>query len=139
MTVLAAAANRQAKGAPKTRRFLMAASQTIYKGAIVHMNSSGLAIPASDTASQVVVGIAAETMISAATGNFWIQVEYDREYLFAASSITQAMVGTNMVTVDDNTVDDIAGATNDIVVGKLTEFVSTTSGWVHVPGLTATP
>src|SRR3990172_9400021 len=102
MTVLAAAANRQAKGAPKTRRFLMAASQTIYKGAIVHMNSSGLAIPASDTA-------------------------------------TQAMVGVNMVTVDDNTVDDIAGATNDIVVGKLTEFVSTTSGWVHVPGLTATP
>ena len=102
MTVLAAAANRQAKGAPKTRRFLMAASQTIYKGAIVHMNSSGLAIPASDTAAQVVVGIAAETMISAATGDFWIQVEYDREYLFAATSITQAMVGVNMVTVDDN-------------------------------------
>src|SRR3990167_989616 len=139
MTVLAAAANRQSKGTPKTRRFLMAASQTIYKGAIVHMNSSGLAIPASDTAAQVVVGIAAETMISAATGNFWIQVEYDREYLFAASSITQAMVGTNMVRSEENTVDDIAGATNDIVVGKLTEFVSTTSGWVHVPGLTATP
>ena len=136
---LAAAANRQSKGTPKTRRFLMAASQTIYKGAIVHVNASGLAIPASDTASQVVAGIAAETMISAATGSFWIQVEYDREYLFAATSITQAMVGTNMVTVDDNTVDDIAGATNDIVVGKLTEYVSTTSGWVHVPGLTATP
>ena len=79
------------------------------------------------------------TWREAATGNFWIQVEYDREYLFAATSITQAMVGVNMVTVDDNTVDDIAGATNDIVVGKLTEFVSTTSGWVHVPGLTATP
>ena len=139
MTVLAAAANRQSKGVPKTRRFLMAASQTIYKGAIVHLNASGLAIPASDTASQVVAGIAAETVVSAATGNFWIQVEYDREYLFAATSITQAMVGVNMVTVDDNTVDDIAGATNDIVVGKLTEFVSTTLGWVHVPGLTATP
>src|SRR3990172_5815650 len=96
---------RGVPGAPKTRRFLMAASQTIYKGAIVHMNSSGLAIPASDTAAQACVGIAAETMISAATGNFWIQVEYDREYLFAATSITQAMVGVNMVTVDDNTVD----------------------------------
>src|SRR3970282_741467 len=122
MTVLAAAANRQAKGAPEARRFLMAASQTIYKGAIVHMNSSGLAIPASDTAAQVVVGIAAETMISAAHGNFWVQVEYDREYLFAATSITQAMVGVNMVTVDDNTVDDIPGATKQTVVGKLTEI-----------------
>ena len=59
MTVLAAAANRQSKGTPKTRRFLMAASQTIYKGAIVHVNASGLAIPASDTAAQVCVGIAA--------------------------------------------------------------------------------
>src|SRR3972149_2876845 len=72
-TVLAGAANRQAKGAPKTRRYLMAASQTIYKGAIVHVNASGLAIPASDTAAQVVVGIAAETRVRAATGNFWIQ------------------------------------------------------------------
>src|SRR4030067_598876 len=117
MTVLAAAANRQSKGTPKTRRFLMAASQTIYKGAIVHVNASGLAIPASDTAAQVCVGIAAETMISGATGSFWIQVEYDREYLIAATSITQAMARVNMVTVEDNTVAGIAGATDAAVSG----------------------
>ncbi len=46
------------------------------------------------------------------------------------------MIGTSMVVVDNNTIDDVAGATNDIPVGKLTEFVSTTSGWVYVPGLT---
>lgn len=139
MAAITAAVNRARKGIPKQSRFLMKASITIPKGALVIADANGLADNAADTASTVVLGIAAETVTSAASGSYWIQVEYDAAWLFAATSITQAMVGTNMVIVTNNDVDDAAGATNDIVVGKLIEFVSTTSGWVHIPGPTATP
>lgn len=137
MTAISTAANRQRKGIPKQQRFLMAASTTIPKGALVSVNASGLAVNAADTAGTAVVGVAAETMVSAASGSYWIQVEYDALWKFAASSITQAMVGlVQMCVVDNNTVDDAAGPTNDIAVGLLAEFISTTEGWVFVKGPT---
>lgn len=136
MTVLAAAANRQSKGVPKTRRYLMKASTTIWKGALVAIEAaSGLVVPAVAGAGYTaVVGVAAESMVSAASGAFWVQVEYDREYLFAASSIAQTALGTPMLVIDDNTVDETSAAS--ATVGKLTEYASSTSGWVQVPGLT---
>jgi len=115
----------------------MAAATTIYKGAIVCIDAAGNAVAGADTAGLQVAGIAHETVANAgAAGAKLIVVEYDAEFLFAATSITLAMVGDLMVIVTDNDVDDAAGATNDISVGRLIEFVSTTSGWVYVPGLT---
>lgn len=136
MAALAAAANRQARGTCKTIRVPVKATTQIWKGAIVALDANGFAIPATDTAGLQVAGIAAESKLGGATdGAVYVQVEYDRAYLFTASSITQAMLGDLMVVVDDNTVDDAAGPTNDIAVGRLDEFVSTTSGWVYVPGI----
>ena len=134
---LSASANRQSKGLGRRRVFPVATGVTIYKGALVSVTATGYATPAADTASTFVVGVAAETVVNAgADGAVNVSVEYDREYLFAATSITQAMMGDIMVVVDDDEVDDIAGATNDIEAGKMSEFVSTTSCWVHVKGLT---
>lgn len=136
MAAITTAVNRQRKGTAKQRRFLMTASTTIPKGALVAVPpATGLALNATDVAANPVVGVAAETVTSAATGSYWIQVEYDAEWLFAATSVTQLMVGTAMEVVDNNTVDETAGAGN-IVAGKATEFVSTTSIWVQIPGLT---
>lgn len=136
MAAITAAVNRQRKGLAKTRRFLMTASTTIPKGALVACPpATGLVVNAVDTAANPVVGVAAETVTSAATGDYWIAVEYDAEWLFAATSVTQLMVGTAMEVVDNNTVDETAGAGN-IVAGKATEFVTTTSIWVYIPGLT---
>ena len=136
MAAITVAANRQAKGTPKTRRALMANSITIPKGALVVTNASGLATNAVAGAGPLLcIGVAAETKTSGTGGADWIQVEYDREYLFACSSITQAMVGTAMLVVDNNTVDDVSASS--VTVGKLTEFVSTTLGWVQVPGYSA--
>ena len=134
MTALAADANRKTRGnAGRQTGYLMAASQTIYKGALVMINASGLAVPATDAAAGIVVGVADEQVVSAASGSYWIKVRSGEAFLFAASSITQAMVGTAMYVVDDNTVDDAAGPTNDRPVGILEEFVSTTQGWVFIP------
>ena len=136
MAAITAAVNRQRKGLPKSRRFLMTASTTIPKGALVaNVTATGKVVNAVDTAGNPVVGVAAETKTSPASGDTWILVDYDAEWLFVATSITQAMIGTAMEVVDNNEVDETAGAGN-IVAGKLTEFVSTVLGWVYIPGLT---
>lgn len=133
MAAITTAANRPSKGSPKTRRALMANSITIPKGALVSVPpATGLAINAVAGAGQFIVGVAAETITSGTGGADYIRVEYDREYLFTASSITQLMVGTAMLVVDNNTIDDVSAGS--ATVGKLTEFVSATQGWVQVPG-----
>lgn len=138
MTALAANANRAARGT----QFQMVSlpvndGAVIYKGAIVMIDADGYAIAATDTAGLRVAGIAHDKRdnTGGAAGALQVPVEFGREYLFAATSITQAMLGASMMVVDDNTMDDAAGATNDRVLGNLTEFVSTTQGWVYVPGL----
>lgn len=134
MAAITTAVNRQAKGAPKIRRFLMKNSTTIPKGAIVAIEiASGLVINAVAGALNVVVGIAAETMVSGTGGADWLSVEYDREYLFAASSIAQTALGTAMLVIDNNTIDETSAGS--ATVGKLTEYISATLGWVMVPGL----
>ena len=136
MVAITAAVNRQAKGTPRTRRVLMANSITIVKGELVGiLDADGLAVKAVTGATVVwIVGVAAETKTSGTGGADWIQVEYDREYLFAATSITQAMLGDAMLIVDNNTIDETSAGS--ATVGKLTEYVSATLGWVHVPGVT---
>lgn len=136
MAALTADSNRQARGIGKVYRLPVKASTNIYKGAIVAIDAGGFAVAGADTAGLQVIGIAMEKVLNTgADGAAFVHVDSDREFLFAASSITQAMLGDLMVIVDDNTVDDAAGATNDIAVGRLTHFVTTTSGWVFVPGL----
>ena len=136
MAAITAAVNRQSKGTPKIRRVLMRDSVTLVKGELVGiLNADGLAVKAVSGATVVwIAGIAAETKTSGTGGADWIQVEYDREYLFAATSITQAMVGDPMLIVDNNLIDETSAGS--AVVGKLTEYVSNTSGWVYVPGFT---
>lgn len=137
MTALAANASRQYRGLPRVMKFLVAATTTIYKGGLVMIDADGFAIPGEDTASLNVVGVAAEGVVNAgADGAKEVEVEMDAEWLFTASSITDAMMSTIMALVDDNTIDDEAGATNNRPVGILTQRVSNTQGWVYIPGVT---
>lgn len=132
MTAITTAVNRQRKGQCKTVKVAMTASITIPKGALVSVDlATGLAKNAVGSAADYVVGVAAETVTTGAAGGS-IEVEFDAIWLFAASSITQAMVGDPMLVVDNNTMDETnaTGAT----IGALVEFVSTTLGWVFVAG-----
>jgi len=134
MAAITAAVNRKRKGTAKERGYIMTASTTIPKGAIVCVDAAtGLAINAVAGAVNPVVGVAAETLTSAASGTFRIQVQYGTSWLFAASSVTQAMVGEPALVIDNNTVDETSAGS--AVVGIIDEFVSTTSCWVFVPGL----
>lgn len=134
MAAITTAVNRQRKGVPKERGYVMTASTTIPKGALVSVDATtGLAKNAVAGAVDPVVGVAAETITSAASGTYRVQVQFDAEWLFAASSIAQGAVGDVMLVVDNNTIDETSAGS--AAVGVLTEFVSSTSGWCYVPGL----
>lgn len=137
MTALAATGSRQSRGVMSIRQFPVNALSVIYKGGFVTLDTDGYARPGTDTASYLCAGVALEDKTGgAADGDVWVTVGFGCDFLFTASSITQAMLNTSpaMYLVDDNTVDDAAGATNDVFVGLLVQFESTTSGWVYVPG-----
>jgi len=122
---------------PSLKGYPMAANDTIYKGGLVCINSSGYAVPAADTAGfSGVIGVADETVASPSTdsdGDKKIRVRSGEIYDFAATSITQAMLGTVMYVVDDQTFDDAAGATNEIAAGILAEYVSSSRGKIFIP------
>lgn len=110
---------------------------TIYKGSLVCLDSTGYAIPAADTSGlSGVIGIADEQVASPSTdsdGDKKIRIRSGEIYDFVATSITQAMLGTVMYVVDDQTFDDAAGATNEIAAGILVEYISATRGKIFVP------
>jgi hypothetical protein len=112
----------------------VATNTTIHKGVMCNLNSGGYLVEGAEAASHSqVVGVADETVVnSGADGAKMCRVRADRLFDFAASSITQAMVGKRMYLVDNQTFDDTPGA-NAIVAGTLVEFVSTTRGFIHIP------
>lgn len=113
----------------------VAANVTIYKGTMVCLNSSGYAVPAADTSGySSVIGIAYEQVAGGASnGTYNIRVQHNIVALFTATSITQAMVGTKMYAVADNEFDD--SSSNSIFAGTLQRYVSSTSGWILVAGV----
>ena len=134
MTALSAAnPDRPKRGVGVVRSYPVNASSVIYQGGLVAIDSTGNAVAATDSASDLrVVGVAFESATGGASdGDVWVKVESGAEWLFTATGITQAMLGTEMQVTDDNTIDD--DTTNDAACGYLQEFVSTTSGWLHIP------
>jgi hypothetical protein len=109
------------------------ASAQIYAGSLVMVGSDGYAKPGADTAGAKFVGVALENVKGGtADGVVKIRVRRKGVFDFAASSITQAMVGDIMYLVDDQTFDDAAGPTNDVPCGRLVQYVSDSRGWIDV-------
>lgn len=112
----------------------VATSTTIEAGKIVSVNSGGYAIPAADTASTIVVGVAQESVVNAgANGAASVVVRRLKAFKFAngTTAVTQAGVGGNVVVQDAQTVTTAAAATNDIVVGKCLA-VDSDGVWVYI-------
>ena len=114
--------------------FPVAANTKIYAGSLVCANTTGYVAPAADTAGLKFVGVAIEQMdnTGGANGALTIRLRRSGAFQFDAASITQAMVGTAMYIMDDHTMDDTNGPTNDIRIGVLVKYVSDTQGWVDI-------
>jgi len=134
MTALAKDRIVRKKGSGVLLPYPVAASTKIYAGAMVALNSGGYAVPAGDTASHKVVGVATTQVDNSAGSNGDLSVVIAAGIVvhFNAASITQAMAGKKMFVVDDNTFDDGAG-TNGISAGILAEYVGAAEGWLYLP------
>ncbi len=112
----------------------VAASTKIYAGSMVMISATGFAIPGADTASCKWGGVATQQADNSAgaDGAITVRVRRTGVFEFAATSITQAMLGDTMYIADDQTFDDAAGPTNDIACGKLVKYISATKGWIDI-------
>ena len=114
--------------------FPVAANSKIYSGSLVCANTSGYAVPAADTAGFAFLGVALEQVdnTGGADGVKKVRLRRTGVFEFDAASITQDMVGDDMFAVDDHTMDDTAGITNNIRVGMLVKYVADTKGWIDI-------
>jgi len=114
--------------------FPVAANTKIFAGSLVCSNTSGYAVPAADAAGLKFLGVALEQMdnTAGANGAKTVRLRRTGNFLFDAASISQSMVGSSMYVMDDHTIDDAAGPTNDIRLGILVKYVSDTKGWIDI-------
>lgn len=129
------------------KAYPVAAATLIYDGSMVCLNASGFAVPGADVANYTCVGMADLRVDNStgANGDKWIQIKAPIIAKFAATSITQAMVGKTMYVKDDQTFDDTS--TNLVMAGVLVDYESATSGWILtgptmnplISGLTSSP
>ncbi len=106
-----------------------------YKGAMVCINGAGFAVPAADTAGySAAIGVVEKQVDNSggSAGDLTVQVRSNRRFLFVATgTLVQGNVGETMYVVDDQTF-NAGQQANSIVAGVLTEFVSTTAGYVSI-------
>jgi hypothetical protein len=110
------------------------ATTKIYAGSMVCVGGAdGYAIPAADASGNIFMGVAMEQAdnSSGANGAISVRVRRTGAFEFAASSITQAMVGDLMYVVDDQTFDETDPG-NSVVCGRLVKYVSATKGWIDI-------
>lgn len=135
MAALTAARLTKSRGGLRLQKYPVAASTTIYAGSMVMINSAGYAVPAAAAANNKgTVGVAVATVdnSSGSAGDLDVSAQ-EGEFLFEGDSLDQANLGDIMFSMDDQTVGDDATATGDEPrCGRLTEFVSATSGWLRI-------
>lgn len=111
----------------------LAAATKVFAGSNVNTNSAGFGKKASDTAAEVFAGVAMETVDNAgAAGDKPVRVWKEGVFSMNCASATQAWVGQLVHSVDDNLVALAATTTNDVVVGRVVQFVSATEVRVKI-------
>ena len=109
--------------------------EKIYEGALVAVNAAGFAVNGGDDASAVVVGIADETIDNSggSAGDKEIKVRRSGVFTFVAGwSAAQADVNTLVYAVDNQTVDLVGATTNDLLVGRVLEVLSSSKVRVDI-------
>lgn len=107
---------------------------TIYEGSLVMATTAtGLALPGADTAACTFLGIACETVVSAAAGQK-IKVKYNYEELMTTASTLVGTTNTSVCISDSDVVEVIGTTTNDVKVGPVVRAISTTQAWIRIRG-----
>jgi len=110
------------------------ANAKIFAGSQVCIDSTGYAVPGSDTAGLRFVGISRgyADNIGGADGALSVEVWKRGSFELAASGMTNGNIGDSVFVVDDQTVGLAATTTNDVTCGKISEYNSATSVYVSI-------
>jgi len=113
----------------------VAASQTIYAGAMAAKNATGYTQPAADAANLVVMGRSEEYVdnSSGSDGDKTVLVRRKKAFKYKNSgtnAVDRTHIGSNIYVEDDETVAS-AGGTNSIVAGKCIG-VDSDGVWVEI-------
>lgn len=114
--------------------FLMGVEE-IFEGALVAINAAGYAVNGGDDANAVIVGVADESVDNSAGSNGSLSIKVRRTGVFtfnAAWSAAQADVNTLVYASDNQSVDLAATTTNDVLVGRVVEVVSSSKVRVDI-------
>lgn len=114
----------------------VAAATLVEAGHMAARNASGYVVPASDTAGLRVLGRVENTKdnTGGANGEQRVRILRKNAFLFANSignPLTIAAIGENCYVANSVTVTTAAGATNDIVAGKVLD-VTSEGVWVEI-------
>lgn len=107
----------------------------IYAGGWTCVNAAGYALPGSDTAGLIFMGIATERKNNSAGALGAISVPVRRRGLIKAklaTAITIANVGDEVFLVDDESVDLTANVTNKIFCGIIAKYIDTTHAMIDI-------
>lgn len=110
-------------------------AESIFEGALVAINAAGYAVNAGDDANAVVVGVADESVDNSggAAGDTSIKVRRSGVFTFVAAwSAAQADVNTLVYAVDNQSVDLVGTTTNDVLVGRVVEVLSSSKVRVDI-------
>lgn len=117
---------------------LKQAAVKIYEGALVSVNSSGYATNATDASGDIFVGVADEYSDNSAgaAGDVEIKVRVGGIVDVVSNfSAAQTNVTDQVYALDSQTVDLAASLTNDVLVGRVVEVVSSSKVRVALVGL----
>lgn len=114
---------------------LKTAVDIIYKGALCSINADGYILPASDTASEIVVGVALETVDNSAgsAGDETCKIDTNTIIDCVIVGAAQSDVNSLVYVVDDQTV-ATANPGNTVVAGRIVEYISATKVRVLIKG-----
>ena len=106
---------------------VMATSATVYKGAFVCFNTSGLIAAAVNTTNFVVAGTAMQTVVTATAGQT-VDVEPLADYIVCdfTGTATQGDVGEAAMLYDDTSVTRVSSTTYKVRVGTIVQVLSAT-------------
>lgn len=115
----------------------VAASETIYKGALLNWDSGGHLVAATDSGTDLAfAGISDEKVDNSggSDGDKECMAIKEGVYLLpAASSLGRSDIGTDVYVSDDEEVDVIGNVTNNIKVGTIVEYDSDSGDvWVRI-------
>lgn len=102
-------------------------STKIYEGALVSVNAAGYLVNATDAANDLFIGVADETAdnSSGADGAIECKVRIGGVIdVASAATLSIANVGDPVYVADNQTIDLAANLTNDVLVGRVVNFVS---------------